>query len=105
MSTKGQFKMYLDEDMIERLKQAATRFSRDSGQDVVEEIISIYLPTWVAVNESMRRAIEFQNNKLAKESERLANASKGIPVAPRSTSRPIPFNKKHVESNKRRVKS
>lgn len=81
MSTKRQFKMYLDEDLVERLKQAATRFSRDSGQDIVEEIVSIYLPTWIAVNDSMRRAVEYQTKLISPKGERKANAKNGVPAA------------------------
>ena len=60
MGTKPQFKMYLDEELVEKLRQAATRFSRGSGQEIAEEILTIYLPVWVAVNDSMRRAVEYQ---------------------------------------------
>ncbi len=73
MSTKGQFKMYLEPEMIERLNDAALRFNRGSKQLVVAEIVSLYLPTWVAINTSMTRAIELQVQKMIEESARSVN--------------------------------
>lgn len=60
MGTKVQFKMYLDDDLVERLKKAADKCGKNSGQEVVEEILAVYLPVWTSVNESMRRAVDFQ---------------------------------------------
>lgn len=87
MSTKRQFKMYLDEDVFERLRAAAEKYDRDSGQTVVAELIAVYLPTWTAVNESMRRAVDFQ----LKQNHYVANHFGGVPVAPVSKSEGIPL--------------
>jgi hypothetical protein len=67
MAEKRQFKMYLDDELRQRVKEAATRFNRSSGQEVVEEILSTYLPTWVAVNAAMNRAIDVQAQRRLSE--------------------------------------
>jgi hypothetical protein len=89
MSTKGQFKMYLEPEMIERLNEVALRFNRDSKQSVVEEIVTIYLPTWIAVNTSMARAVEFQVQALIGESAQQVNGNPDVieitPVASEET--------------------
>jgi len=59
MSTK-QFKMYLDEDFVERLESMAVKAGRRSAQQVAEEILSTYLPVWSTVNDAMNRAIRYQ---------------------------------------------
>ena len=83
VAEKKQFKLWLEEDSIERLTIAGKRFGRSSAQEVVEELIAVYLPTWMAVNDSMRRSIDYQM-KLISNSEQVANVRQGIPVAPRS---------------------
>jgi hypothetical protein len=60
MSTKEQFKMYLDPEMIERLDRLAEKNGRRSSQQVAEEIIAIYLPVWTAVTDAANRAISYQ---------------------------------------------
>lgn len=62
MSTK-QFKMYLDEDLISRLDKFAEKNGRRSAQQVAEEILTIYLPVWIAVNDAMSRATNYQEFK------------------------------------------
>lgn len=59
VSTK-QFKMYLDDDLVERIKKSAEKSGRASAQQLAEEILSIYLPVWNAVNDATRRAVEVQ---------------------------------------------
>jgi hypothetical protein len=75
MSTKPQFKMYLEPEMIDRLNELALRFNRGSKQIVVAEIVSLYLPTWVAVNTSMARAVELQVQNMLEESARSVNGN------------------------------
>lgn len=70
MAAKAQFKMYIETDLRERLNDAADRFHRGSAQDLVEEIVSIYLPTWIAVNTSMNRAIDVQAQKRLEDADR-----------------------------------
>lgn len=65
--------MYLEPELIERLNEVALRFNRGSKQLVVAEIVSLYLPTWVAVNTSMTRAVELQVQNLINESARSVN--------------------------------
>jgi hypothetical protein len=67
MGTKKQFKMYLEEDLFERLKQAAEKIGKSSGQEVAEEIICTYFPVWLNVNDSMNRAVQYQINKVSEE--------------------------------------
>ncbi len=55
-----QFKMYLPKELDERLKTLAKKFGKKSGQDVVLELINVYLPVWVSVNDSTDRAISRQ---------------------------------------------
>lgn len=67
MSTKKQFKLSLEDDVVARIEAAANKSGKRSGQEVVEELINIYLPVWVSVNDSMQRAINYQKNKIAEE--------------------------------------
>lgn len=60
MGTKPQFKMYLDQDLIDKLDALAARTGRRSGQAVAEEVIDIYLPAWTATVDAMRRAVTYQ---------------------------------------------
>jgi hypothetical protein len=76
-----QFKLRLDPDTIERLNVAAHKFGRDSAQQVVEELIVFYLPTWSAVNDAMRRAVDYQTKRLTASS-----LAAGQPIPPRDRS-------------------
>lgn len=67
MGTKKQFKMYLEEDLFDRLKGAADKLGKSSGQEVAEEILSIYFPVWLNINDSMNRAVQYQTNVVAEE--------------------------------------
>ena len=60
-----QFKMLLEEEFVERLKSLAQKTGRDSAQHLAEEILTIYLPVYVAVNEATRRAIDVQTTVIA----------------------------------------
>jgi hypothetical protein len=64
MSPKSQFKFQIEDDFRERLNTAAKRHGRDTAQEVVEEILTIYFPVWLAVADSARRAIDYQTQKL-----------------------------------------
>lgn len=72
MGTK-QFKMILDEELVERLRNAADSTGRDSAQHLAEEILTIYLPVYTAVSTATRRAIEYQTKGLATKREQNAN--------------------------------
>jgi hypothetical protein len=74
MGTKKQFKMYLDDELVERLRQVAERLGKGSGQEVAEEVISTYLQLWIAVTESTRRAIDFQTRQIFEETTRNSRA-------------------------------
>jgi hypothetical protein len=63
MSTKSQFKFQIEEDLRERVNIAAKRLGRDTAQEVVEEILTLYFPVWLAVADSTRRAVEYQTQK------------------------------------------
>lgn len=62
MSTK-QFKMYLEEELVERLERIAERHGRRSAQQVAEEILLTYLPVWAAVSDAMARAVTYQSSQ------------------------------------------
>lgn len=55
-----QFKMYLDDEIVERLEALAVKHGLRSGQQVVEELLQVYLPVWATVSDSMKRAVAFQ---------------------------------------------
>lgn len=58
---KNQFKMYLDQDWIDRLTDAGAKYGRGSPQSVVEELINIYFPVWASVNTAMQKAVDQQS--------------------------------------------
>ena len=58
-----QFKMVIDESLIDRLRHTAQRTGRDSAQHVAEEIIEFYLPIYTAVFDATRRAIAYQSER------------------------------------------
>ena len=61
MSTKKkQFKMYLTDDLVERLAEATIRTGASSSQEVVEEVLYYYLDVWVSVQEQTRQAVDKQ---------------------------------------------
>jgi hypothetical protein len=104
MGTKRQFKMYLDDDLVERLRRAAEKIGKDSGQEVAEEVLAIYLPVWASVNDATRRAIDYQTKIIGEEtrvkSERKAPAIlNGVELAPHSK-RKIPMKNTAVELKK-----
>lgn len=103
MPAKRQFKMQLEDDMIDRLKSASKRFGRDTAQEVAEEILVLYYPVWLAVSESARRAVEYQTRKMNELNERQANAiSQGVRVAPNSKHR-IPLIKSPTQEKTRKM--
>lgn len=73
MGTKKQFKLYLEEEIVDRLETVASRSGKRSGQEVVEELIDVYLPVWVSINDSMQRAINYQKNMIAEEMATVAS--------------------------------
>lgn len=69
MSTK-QFKMYLEDELVERLERVAERNGRRSAQQVAEEILLTYLPVWTAVSDAMARAVTYQSTHEERKPER-----------------------------------
>lgn len=65
MSSKKQFKLWLDPDIIDRLSSAGKKFGRSSPQEVVEELIGVYLPLWTTVNTATLRALDHQSKIIA----------------------------------------
>lgn len=61
MGTKEQFKMYLQPEQVERLEELAAKYGRRSGQQIAEEILSVYIPVWVANQDAIRRAMAYQS--------------------------------------------
>lgn len=57
---KKQFKLWIEEDQLDRLSEIADRFGRGSAQQVVEEVLALYLPVWVTVNTAVNRAVHAQ---------------------------------------------
>lgn len=73
MSTKKQLKMYLEPDTIAELDLLGQRFQK-SKQDIVEDLINIYLPVWKAVQINVRIAVDRQVEQV------LFNEQETIPV-------------------------
>jgi hypothetical protein len=57
---KDILKLTLPVEQLERLDALAKRFGRQSRQAVVYELIKIFLPVWVSVNDSLERAVPVQ---------------------------------------------
>lgn len=96
MGTKRQFKMYLSDDLLERLENAAEKIGKRSGQEVAEEILTIYLPVWTNVNDSMNRAVTYQINKVSEEiitSKKLTESESSKAVAKKSSGEKKKLNK------------
>lgn len=55
-----QHKITMPKELDERLKVLASRYGKKSGQAVVMELIDIYLPVWIGINDSMNRATQHQ---------------------------------------------
>lgn len=66
-----QFKMILEEEFVERLRDLAKKAGRDSAQHLAEEILTIYLPVWVSVHDATRRAVGFQTQVIAEKQRKL----------------------------------
>ncbi len=66
-SGKVQLKLSLPDDVVERLEAVAVKAGKNSKQEVVEELITFYLPVWITVNESMNRAVEYQIRTVSEE--------------------------------------
>lgn len=56
VSEKKQLKMYVTDDVLDRLEAAARRTNRGSKQDVVAELIEFYLPVWERIEIETRKA-------------------------------------------------
>ena len=70
MSTeKDQFKMYLSSDLKDRLQELADRYGRYSKQSLVEEVVTIYLPLWKAVQEANERSVRYQTERYTTQNE------------------------------------
>lgn len=63
---KKQFKLYLEEAVIERLTDAGLKYGRGTPQQVIEEMIDLYFPLWSAVNVSTLRAMDQQTQLITK---------------------------------------
>ncbi len=66
-SEKIQFKMMLPNELVERLDLLAKKSGKRSGQEVVMELIDVYLPVWINVNDSMNRAVQYQTKIVAEK--------------------------------------
>jgi hypothetical protein len=62
---KRQFKMYLPDELDDQLAMAADKHGRGSSQQVVEEVLTIFLPAWSAMQAAMRRAVDYQLQHLS----------------------------------------
>jgi hypothetical protein len=82
---KKQFKLWLEEDSLDRLTDIAHRFGRGSAQQVVEELIALYLPVWTSVNTALDRAVQQQTRlNIVQDDPTLGD------IAPEST-HPLPI--------------
>lgn len=77
-----QFKMYLPPEIITSLEDAAARFSRRSGQQVAEEILTTYLSFWEQAEQLKLNRIEKQRELMFRSEDDTVPASS---VKPRST--------------------
>lgn len=64
---KRQFKMYLDDEFLARLEEAAETSGRRSAQDVAEDVLGRYLSVWTDVQQSVQRAVKKQIKEVIKE--------------------------------------
>ena len=80
---KKQFKLWLEDDSLTRLSDAANKFGRGSAQQVVEELIALYLPLWMTVNTAVNRAIDNQA-RIKAEGGQYNNGIDGKTLAPTS---------------------
>lgn len=48
---KKQIKIYLEEDFIQELEAYAARYGRRSGNAVLEEVITRFIPIWAELEE------------------------------------------------------
>lgn len=60
MTKKVQFKMYLPEELAEKLKLTAEKTGRSSGQDVAEQVITYYLNVWSVLEVAIQAATKEQ---------------------------------------------
>lgn len=98
-----QFKMILDEEFVNRLRSVAKRAGRDSAQHLAEEILTIYLPVYAAVSDSMRRAVEFQTKGLVPKREHVMNEK--IPPGYEVRNIPLDRNKKTTDETVKKRKT
>lgn len=60
VADKKQFKLWMEPELIGRLTDAGKKFGRGTPQQVVEELIDLYLPLWLTVNTATERTIDKQ---------------------------------------------
>jgi hypothetical protein len=100
---KKQFKLYFEEELIERLSAAGRRYGRGTPQQVVEEIIETYLPLWSTVNTATSRAIETQMRRLSEDpgpDEELGEERSGSG----KRTRPVPYDGEITDGKQKRKK-
>lgn len=106
VSTKAkiQFKMYLESETGSRLKEAASRFAKGSAQQVVEELIELYLPVWLSVNTAIDRAVDQQSRRILahKETRPTKDNLGGRALAPAAKNK-IPVDRRLTPAQRRKT--
>lgn len=82
-----QFKMYLPEETVTSLDDAARRFNRRSGQQVAEEILTTYLPFWEQAEQLKLNRIEKQREQMFRPDEDTVAAKSVKPLGTKAKSR------------------
>lgn len=72
---KKQLKLYISEQLDETLRQDADRYGFSSPQEVVEEVLTMYLPFWRQVKEAQSTVHDQQAQALTEVLEKLAQPS------------------------------
>jgi predicted DNA-binding protein len=65
IQNKKQFKLRLSEHTLERLNETVHRFGKRNAQEIITEILEIYLPFWEEAEAAKQKVIEQQRSKLS----------------------------------------
>ncbi len=78
---KDQYKLRLEEDLVQRLTEISQRFGWNSGNEVAADVIGRYLDFWVAAQEQALETYE------AQRAQTLGGLGKAHAAQPRSGAR------------------
>ncbi|HEY8562829.1 MAG TPA: hypothetical protein VIL74_20795 [Pyrinomonadaceae bacterium] len=96
---KSQFKMYLSDELVDRLKLVAEKTGRSSGQEVAEEVLSRYLSVWSALEIEFRKAsLDQLHDVIVKKGEHTLNIQAKSPAKEKLNFGKKPRKKKSKDS-------